>query len=84
VSSGAEKVTVPQVVGLDENNARSQLDGAGLKVKVSEQDVVDPGQDGQVISQSPAAGQQVDRDSEVTIVVARAIDLPGGGGGGGD
>ena len=84
VSSGAEKVTVPQVVGLDENNARSQLDGAGLKVKVTEQDVVDPGQDGQVISQSPAAGQQVDRDSEVTIVVARAIDLPGGGGGGGD
>ena len=81
VSSGAEKVTVPNVEGLDEGNARSQLEAAGLSVTVNEQDVANPGQDGRVISQVPGSGQQVDRGSTVTVVVARFLD-PGDGGGG--
>jgi eukaryotic-like serine/threonine-protein kinase len=71
VSSGLQQVTVPRVEDIDEGAARSQLEGAGLVVQVTDQDVTDAGQDGQVLSQSPAAGTQVDQGSTVTIVVGR-------------
>ena len=80
VSAGQERVPVPGVEGLNEQNARSQLENAGLAVSVSTQDVANPGQDGRVISQSPGPGQQVDRGSTVNIIVGR-LSVPGGGGG---
>jgi eukaryotic-like serine/threonine-protein kinase len=83
VSSGQERVGVPNVEGLNEANARTQLEAAGLSVSVSQEDVSNPGQDGRVLRQSPSAGQQVDRGSTVNIVVARFSVTGGGGGGGG-
>jgi eukaryotic-like serine/threonine-protein kinase len=77
LSAGREQVTVPPVEGLNEQNARSQLEAAGLSVSVSEQDVSNPGQDGRVLSQSPAANQRVNRGDTVNIVVGRLQSTPG-------
>jgi serine/threonine-protein kinase len=84
VSSGQETVLVPPVQNLSESNARSALEDAGLSVEVAQQDVANPGQDKQVLSQSPAAGQEVTRGSTVTIYVGvyrepedPPISLPG-------
>jgi beta-lactam-binding protein with PASTA domain/predicted Ser/Thr protein kinase len=79
VSSGAERVTVPPVHGLSEQNARSALEGAGLEVRVENQTVQNQAQDGIVITQSPSGNSQVNRGDTVTIFIG---DFQGGGGGG--
>ncbi len=73
VSSGAEQVDVPNVVGQSEADARSAIEGRGLTVTVTQQAVPagDPNA-GRVISQTPAGGQSVDSGSAVAIVVGRA------------
>jgi serine/threonine-protein kinase len=81
VSSGANKVQVPRVENLSEDNAKAALEQAGLKAKVQDQTVLNPTQDGVVITQSPSAGQQVDKGSTVTLFVGRlSPETPGGGG----
>jgi serine/threonine-protein kinase len=71
VGQEAKTVAVPNVVGLTQANAESQLENADLEVRVQEQaDATVP--PGQVLSQSPAAGQQVNKGSTVTIVVSVA------------
>jgi serine/threonine-protein kinase len=69
VSSGPGQVGVPNVVGLSEDNARAQLQG--FDVQTRDQDVNDPNQDGQVLSQNPTAGAQVDQGSTITLVIGR-------------
>ena len=75
VSSGAERVTVPSVQGLSEQNARSAIEGAGLTPRVETQTVPNQNQDGVVITQSPSANQQANRGDTVTIFVG---DFQGG------
>ncbi len=71
IGGEVENIIVPNVVGVAEATAESQLENVGLEVKVVEQasSVVDPGI---VISQSPAAGQPAQKGSTVTIVVSKA------------
>jgi serine/threonine-protein kinase len=71
VAKEVEQIAVPGVTGLDESAAAERLSGAGLEVDVSEERVERPSQDGKVLSQTPAAGRQVERGSPVTIVVGR-------------
>jgi eukaryotic-like serine/threonine-protein kinase len=71
VAKEVEKVGVPGVTGLDESEAAEKLSGAGLKVDVQEEPVDVRSDDGKVLSQSPAAGRQVERGSPVTITVGR-------------
>ena len=84
VSAGREKVSVPRVEGLSEDNARRLIESAGLSVEVSDQEVQNQDQDGTVLTQSPAPNAQVELGSTVNIVVGRYFPpLPGEGGGGG-
>jgi eukaryotic-like serine/threonine-protein kinase len=71
VGGETQNVVVPSVVGLDQASAKAQLDTVGLDVKVTQQtnSAVKPGL---VISQSPAAGQPVQKGSTVNIVVSAA------------
>ena len=71
VSTGPARVTVPDVVGLDEQAARAELEAAGFEVEVVEQstDVVE--EDGVVLDQSPAGGASGPEGSVVTITVSR-------------
>ena len=75
VSRGPEQVDVPDVTGESEENARSTLEGAGLRVgEVTEEESGE--EPGTVIEQSPAAGEQVDRDSAVDLTVAAPVAIP--------
>jgi serine/threonine-protein kinase len=75
VSQGKQQVSVPDVTGETEDNARSAIEGAGLRVgKITQQESSeDPGT---VIEQSPAGGQQRAKGSAVDLTVAKAVEVP--------
>lgn len=75
ISEGDPPVEVPDVVDRTEQQARSLLEAEGLQVQVVEEfsDAVD---EGRVIRQTPAAGDEVPQGSTVTIVVSRGPDEP--------
>ncbi|HEX4807154.1 MAG TPA: Stk1 family PASTA domain-containing Ser/Thr kinase [Conexibacter sp.] len=78
VSSGPQKTAVPDVVGLTKQQAQQTLGSRGFQVTITEQGS-DSAEPGTVVSQTPAAGRNVDPGATVTIVVARAIpkvDVP--------
>jgi serine/threonine-protein kinase len=75
VSRGANTVTVPDVVGLDDQAALAALSNAGLSGTEVQRDSTEP--QGKVLSQSPAAGKQVGRGSQVTVFASTgAITVP--------
>jgi beta-lactam-binding protein with PASTA domain len=71
VSTGPQKLDVPDVTGLDEDSARQQLEAAGFQVQVNDEPTTDPGQDGFVLRQSPAGASAATKGSVVTLVVGR-------------
>jgi beta-lactam-binding protein with PASTA domain len=71
VSTGPTQVTIPDVIGLDEQSARAQLEAAGFAVQVTNEVTTDPGQDGMVISQAPVGGSKGDTAGTVTLTVGR-------------
>jgi serine/threonine-protein kinase len=75
VSRGPEQVAVPDVTGDSEDNARSALEGAGLRVgKVTREESDEA--PGTVIEQSPAGGEEVDKGDAVNLTVAQATPIP--------
>ena len=64
VSKGPEKVTVPDVTGKSQDEAKKVLEDAGLKVEVNKRL---GGPFGTVRSTDPAPGSSVKPDSKVTI-----------------
>ena len=73
VSSGLSPV--PDVVGLIEAQARSDLAQAGFEVQIVEQESA-TARAGSVLAQSPAAGSELSRGSLVTITVATSPPPP--------
>jgi eukaryotic-like serine/threonine-protein kinase len=78
VSSGKEQVAVPNVVGQTVDDARGNLDDAGLVATITEQpsQTADPGT---VLKQSPGPTTMVPKGSKVALVVAKApekVDVP--------
>ena len=70
ISQGGERVQVPDVKGESLADAKSDLSSAGLQYKESEE-YSDSVPEGDIISQSIAAGEYVTRGSTVTIVVSK-------------
>ena len=68
ISSGAEKVRVPTVVGMDEGTATATLKNAGLNPTVKYESHEDQ-DDGKVISQSIDANTETAKNSSIEIVV---------------
>ena len=66
VSKGPEKVAIPDVVGLQREEARSLLESAGFTVK---EEAVLGGFFGTVRSSDPAAGTMTKKGSTVTITI---------------
>ena len=66
VSKGPEKVAIPNVVGLQREEARSRLEGAGFTVK---EEAILGGFFGTVRSSDPAAGTMTKKGSTVTITI---------------
>jgi eukaryotic-like serine/threonine-protein kinase len=68
VSSGPKPAKVPVLVGSQRRLAVQQIRGRGLTPSVSEEESDSPA--GEVISQSPSAGSEVEAGSSVVIVVS--------------
>jgi eukaryotic-like serine/threonine-protein kinase len=68
VSRGPKLVKVPVVVGSQRRVAVQQIRGSGLVPSVSEEE--DPAPAGEVIRQSPSAGNRVEPGSTVSVVVS--------------
>jgi serine/threonine-protein kinase len=71
ISSGKPKVTVPDVTGQSQSDARSTLRAAGFGVATTHQTSTTASND-TVISQSPAGGTLAAPGSTVTLVIATA------------
>jgi serine/threonine-protein kinase len=74
VSTGGNKIAVPQLEGQTESEAKSQLANAGLTPEIKYQDV--PANDinnGKVISQGTNAGTLVDPGYVLRLTVGRAV-----------
>lgn len=69
VSTGPALVAVPEVVDLSEDDARTALENAGLKVDAApqEDDEKDPGT---VLTQDPAAGEKIAGGETVKLTVS--------------
>ena len=78
VSAGPEQVSVPQVTGKTEDEARTALENAGFRVTVTNKEDADA-DPGSVLSQNPASGASAARGSVVTITVAeepKQVEVP--------
>jgi eukaryotic-like serine/threonine-protein kinase len=75
VSRGPETVEVPDVTGDTEDNARSAIEGAGLRVgEVTEE--ASEAEPGTVIGQDPEPGGSVTKGTAVDLTVAKAVAVP--------
>ncbi|TDQ05142.1 Stk1 family PASTA domain-containing Ser/Thr kinase [Labedaea rhizosphaerae] len=84
VSNGqANKITIDNMVGMTEQEARQHLAQLGFtgQIQIQKADTDDPTKIGQVDDQNPGPGEKVDKDGTVTLIVLQY--RPGGGGGGG-
>ena len=71
VSTGPTRVDVPDVTGLDEASATLELERAGFRVRVIDESIADPAEDGVVLRQSPIGGSSAQDGAVVTITVGR-------------
>ncbi|MEG1848353.1 MAG: Stk1 family PASTA domain-containing Ser/Thr kinase [Lachnospiraceae bacterium] len=69
ISAGADGMKVPDVVNKSEAEATAALEKTGFIVK-KEESVSDKVAKGNIISQSPQAGEIISRDASVTIVIS--------------
>ncbi|HET6508831.1 MAG TPA: Stk1 family PASTA domain-containing Ser/Thr kinase [Baekduia sp.] len=79
LSSGKQRVTVPDVGGLSEDEARSTLEALGFAVAKDERETDDDQQVGRVLEQSPAAKTSLAKGGTVTLTIGKApaeIDVP--------
>jgi len=68
VSSGPERISVPDVVGLTREAAETRITREGLDVRVETEESDET--ENEVIAQSPGAGDKLERGDDVTITVA--------------
>jgi eukaryotic-like serine/threonine-protein kinase len=71
VSTGPAAVSVPDVVGLTQSDARGQLQTAGFTVQVKTRDSQDRGDDKIVLDQRPGHGAQLQKGATVVIYVGK-------------
>ncbi|ASU81806.1 serine/threonine protein kinase [Nocardiopsis gilva YIM 90087] len=69
ISSGPEKVKVPDLSGMTKDQAESALKDRNLSGSFTEEESDEP--EGQVIRQDPASGTEVDPNSTVNVVIAK-------------
>jgi eukaryotic-like serine/threonine-protein kinase len=74
-SLGPAPRTVPDLTGLTGAAARSTLDDLRLEMDEAEQVFDDVVPLGQIVSQSPEAGDEVERGATITITLSRGPDL---------
>jgi serine/threonine-protein kinase len=74
-----QTVRVPEVVGLDEEEATELLERARFEVVVDEQRFDEDAERGEVLEQDPPAGEVVEQGARVVLVVSRGprpVEVP--------
>jgi len=74
LSSGEERPTMPTVTGMNEAAARTAISGANLTGPITVNQEYSDRPAGEVISQTPAAGTEVERDVAITLVTSRGAE----------
>jgi len=72
VSSGPEMITVPNVRGKTAEQARIDIEAAGLVYREGAPVPANPGDDNKVVAQSPAAGTKVEKGTTVVVQLGKA------------
>jgi beta-lactam-binding protein with PASTA domain len=77
-SLGPAPVTVPDLSGMNESEARSAVETLGLELRVSasSQPVADQSQDGLVVSQIPTAGTTAEQGDTITVTLGEFTPPP--------
>ncbi|MFJ3301802.1 Stk1 family PASTA domain-containing Ser/Thr kinase [Streptomyces sp. NPDC086549] len=75
VVSKGSRVDVPDVTGEDLDAAKQELEGAGLKVEVSSQEVNSEFDKGQVARQTPAGDSQAAEGDTVTLTISKGPEM---------
>lgn len=71
VSKGSNKVTVPPLKDMTKEQAANLLASMELTGSVSGEEFSDDVEEGKIISQSPAAGEKVPKNTPITYVVSK-------------
>jgi beta-lactam-binding protein with PASTA domain/tRNA A-37 threonylcarbamoyl transferase component Bud32 len=72
VSSGAEQVTVPNVIGKTADQARADIEALGLVYRESGTAPSNSSDDGKVVAQNPGGGNKVDKGTTVRVTLGKA------------
>ncbi|MFD3614492.1 Stk1 family PASTA domain-containing Ser/Thr kinase [Streptomyces sp. NPDC058676] len=72
VSTGAPKVTVPSVIGLPLDEAKDQLTGDDYEFTIKTETRVSSDDPGSVLDQDPVKGEEVEKGSTITLIIAKA------------
>ncbi len=78
VSKGPDTADVPDLSGLTEADATTQVTGAGFKVQAKDLDVSDQSQEGLVVRQRPQAGTQLKKGRTVVIYIGHFVQTSTG------
>jgi eukaryotic-like serine/threonine-protein kinase len=76
MSKGKRPVTVPGVKGQERERAKKTLEKAGLQVAEETEEFNKDIPAGQAIRTDPKEGEEVESDTEVTLVLSNAIEVP--------
>ncbi|WP_282794801.1 Stk1 family PASTA domain-containing Ser/Thr kinase [Streptomyces sp. CC224B] len=71
VSTGAPKVAVPSVLGMDEGEATEKLEGDKYQLNVETKQRISTETEGKVLEQDPVTGTEVQKGSTVTLYIAK-------------
>lgn len=77
-TNSGEKVEVPMVLNLDQNQAVNELERRGLKANIARTEESDEYEIGKVMSQDPEQNSKVDRGSVINLVISggREVEVP--------
>ena len=73
VSKGPDTADVPDLGGLTEADATTQVTGAGFQVQAKDLDVSDQSQEGLVVRQRPQAGTKLKKGRTVVIYIGHFV-----------
>jgi serine/threonine-protein kinase len=81
VSDGPEQITVPNVIGKTGDEAKAEIEAAGLVYKEAATAPSNADQDGKVVQQNPSGGTKVEKGTTVTVRLGKASVVPTTSGG---
>lgn len=65
-----EQVSVPNVVGMTYDEAKTELNDAGLGIHISGHEYSSTVPEGEIISSDPASGTKVDKNTTINVIVS--------------